>query len=151
VLSDWSANARPIDPASVNWKAIASGRREPTIMVRQKPGPWNSMGEMKFEMPNDYGIYLHDTPLKEKFSSDRWISNGCVRLEDYRRFASWVFPRAPQPTSAPEQIIPLPRPVPIYMTYLTVETRGNSVYFRPDPYRFDDLAVPQMFGRSSQA
>ena len=51
------------------------------------------MGKMKFEMPNDYGIYLHDTPLKEKFAGDRWISNGCVRLEDYRRFATWVFGR----------------------------------------------------------
>jgi murein L,D-transpeptidase YcbB/YkuD len=152
VLSDWSSNARVIDPASVNWKAIASGRREPTIMVRQLPGPWNSMGEMKFEMPNDYGIYLHDTPLKEKFNDpDRWISNGCVRLEDYRRFASWVFPRPPQPTSAPEQIIDLPRPVPVYMTYLTVETRGGAIMFRPDPYGFDSLAVPQMFGQGQVA
>ncbi|HET7709446.1 MAG TPA: L,D-transpeptidase family protein [Sphingomicrobium sp.] len=153
VLSDWSANARPVDPKTVNWKAIASGRREPTIMVRQLPGPWNSMGEMKFEMPNDYGIYLHDTPLKEKFAlKDRWISNGCVRLEDYRRFASWVFlPVPPQPTSEREQVIPLPRPVPVYMTYLTVEARGNGVYFRPDPYGFDSLAVPQMFGRTTQA
>ena len=152
VLSDWSSNARVIDPASVNWKAIASGRREPTIMVRQLPGPWNSMGEMKFEMPNDYGIYLHDTPLKEKFSDpDRWISNGCVRLEDYRRFASWVFPRAPQPSSAPEQIINLPRPVPVYMTYLTVEMRGGGIMFRPDPYGFDTLAVPQMFGQGQIA
>ena len=58
------------------------------------------MGEMKFEMPNDFGIYLHDTPLKEKFAGDRWISNGCVRLEDYRRFAGWVFGRMPQPTSS---------------------------------------------------
>ena len=151
VLSDWTNNARVISPSSVNWRAIASGRREPEIMVRQKPGPWNSMGEMKFEMPNDYGIYLHDTPLKEKFAGDRWISNGCVRLEDYRRFASWVFPRPPQPTDVPEQIIPFPRPVPVYMTYLTVEMRGNSIFFRPDPYGFDSLAVPQMFGQGSIA
>ena len=95
VLSDWSANAERIDPKSVNWKAIASSKKLPTIRVRQQPGPWNSMGEMKFEMRNDYGIYLHDTPLKEKFAGDRWISNGCVRLEDYRRFAGWVFGRMP--------------------------------------------------------
>ncbi len=65
------------------------------MLVRQQPGPWNSMGKMKFEMPNDYGIYLHDTPLKEKFAGDRWISNGCVRLEDYQRFARWVFGYVP--------------------------------------------------------
>jgi murein L,D-transpeptidase YcbB/YkuD len=151
VLSDWSGNARVIDPKNVDWKAIGSGKVEPTVLVRQLPGPWNSMGEMKFEMPNDYGIYLHDTPVKELFAKeDRWLSNGCVRLEDYRRFASWVFGRAPQPTSAPEQILELPRPVPIYMTYLTVAPAANGVVFRPDPYGFDALAMPQMFGPGSQ-
>ena len=146
VLSDWSGNGRIVDPKTINWRAIASGKTKPTIMVRQLPGPWNSMGEMKFEMPNDFGIYLHDTPQKEKFAGDRWISNGCVRLEDYRRFASWVFGRAPQVTSSREQRIELPKAVPIYMTYLTVAASGNGVMFRPDPYGFDALAMPQMFG-----
>ena len=104
------------------------------------------MGERKFEMPNDYGIYLHDTPLKEKFAGDRWISNGCVRLEDYQRFARWVFGTVPQPTAA-EQKIDLPRPVPVYLTYLTVEPSGNQgVVVRPDRYGFDAQAMPQMFG-----
>jgi murein L,D-transpeptidase YcbB/YkuD len=150
VLSDWGANAQIIDPKSVNWRAIASTKKLPTIRVRQQPGPWNSMGEMKFEMPNDYGIYLHDTPLKEKFAGDRWISNGCVRLEDYRRFAGWVLGRMPQETSQPEQYIQLPRPVPIYMTYLTVAASPNGVTFRPDPYGLDALAMPQMFGGLSK-
>ena len=146
VLSDWGPNAQMVDPKDINWKAIASSKKLPTIRVRQQPGPWNSMGEMKFEMKNDYGIYLHDTPLKEKFNGDRWISNGCVRLEDYRRFATWVFGRMPPEASQSEQYLPLPRPVPIYMTYLTVEATGNGVVFRPDPYGFDALAMPQMFG-----
>ena len=147
VLSDWSVNARPIDPKEVDWKAIASGRKQPTVLVRQLPGPWNSMGAMKFEMPNDFGIYLHDTPVKELFAKDdRWISNGCVRLQDYRRFASWVFGRPPLVSSSREQRIDLPRPVPIYLTYLTVAPRGNGIIFRPDPYGFDALAMPQMFG-----
>lgn len=146
VLSDWGANSQLVDPKKINWKSIAASKKLPTIRVRQQPGPWNSMGEMKFEMPNDYGIYLHDTPLKEKFAGDRWISNGCVRLEDYRRFATWVFGRMPLETSQPEQYIPLPRPVPIYLTYLTVAASPNGVTFRPDPYGFDALAMPQMFG-----
>ena len=149
VLSDWGPNPQIVDPATINWKSIARSRSDPTIMVRQLPGPWNSMGEMKFEMPNDYGIYLHDTPLKEKFElSDRHISNGCVRLEDYRRFASWVFPRPPLGANGREQRIDLPRAVPVYMTYLTVESTPNGVIFRPDPYGFDTLAVPQIFGQS---
>ena len=108
------------------------------------------MGNMKFEMPNDYGIYLHDTPNKELFAGDdRWVSNGCVRLEDYRRFATWVFGDVPQAASAREENFELPEPVPIYMTYLTVAPSGNGVVFRPDLYGLDALAMPQMFGARS--
>lgn len=148
VLSDWGPNARVIDPKTVNWRAIGSGKQEPTIRVRQLPGPWNSMRHMKFEMPNDYGIYLHDTPHTELFAkNDRWLSNGCVRLQDYRRFAGWVFGGVPQGSTQYEQTINLPRPVPVYLTYLTVEPSNNyGVVFRPDPYGWDALAMPQMFG-----
>ena len=144
VLSDWTPNAQRVDPKTINWRAVASGKED--IRVRQLPGPWNSMGKMKFEMPNDYGIYLHDTPIKENFSKeDRWISNGCVRLEDYRRFAGWVFGGVPQGGTL-EQNFDLPKPVPVYMTYLTVSASPNGgVSFRPDPYGFDALAIPQMF------
>jgi murein L,D-transpeptidase YcbB/YkuD len=149
VLADWSPGAPVIDPKTVDWKQIASGKREPKVRVRQLPGPWNSMGEMKFEMPNDYGIYLHDTPHKELFAeADRHLSNGCVRLADYRRFAEWVFGRVPQATSAREQEFALPKPVPVYMTYLTVVPTANGVIFRPDVYGFDALAMPQMFDGS---
>ena len=72
-----------------------------------------------------------------------------VRLEDYRRFASWVFPVPPAETSTPEKRIDLPRPVPVYMTYLTVDANGGNVLFRPDPYGFDALAMPQMFSANA--
>ncbi|HUG46229.1 MAG TPA: L,D-transpeptidase family protein [Sphingomicrobium sp.] len=145
VLSDWSVNARKLDPSKVNWKKVAAGDSD--IRVRQLPGPWNSMGEMKFETPNDYGIFLHDTPKKELFSEpDRWISNGCVRLEDYRRFASWVFGTVPTGRSGVEEVVSLREPVPVFMTYLTVQARGNGIQFRPDRYGFDEQAMAQMFG-----
>ena len=152
VLSDWGPNARLIEPKSVNWKGIASGKVKPTVHVRQLPGPWNSMRNMKFEMPNDFGIYLHDTPHDELFAeAERHLSNGCVRLEDYRRFATWVFGYVPQASSGTEQYVPLPRPVPVYMTYLTVAAdRANGVIFRADPYGFDALAMPQMFAGPTQ-
>ncbi|QIK78458.1 L,D-transpeptidase family protein [Sphingomonas piscis] len=149
VLSDWGPNAKLVDPKTINWKQIAAGK--PTdIRVRQLPGPWNSMGAMKFEMPNDFGIYLHDTPHKELFAkNDRWLSNGCVRLEDWRRFAGWVFGGVPNGGQL-EHEFALPKPVPVYMTYLTVEpSPGNGVVFRPDPYAFDTLAMPQMFGTAA--
>ncbi len=146
LLSDWSENARPIDPKTIDWKAAAAGKV--SYHARQLPGPWNSMGAMKFEMPNDYGIYLHDTPHKELFDkTDRWLSNGCVRLEDYRRFASWVFGRPPADDGAYEQTVMLPRPVPVFMTYLTVVPgREGGLVFRADPYGHDAEAEKQMFG-----
>lgn len=148
VLSDWGPNAQVVDPKTINWKQVGAGKLTP--MVRQMPGPWNSMGAMKFEMPNDFGIYLHDTPHKELFAADeRHLSNGCVRLQDYRRFAGWVLGGVPQ-ASQPEQVFNLPRPVPVYMTYLTVAGGPNGVTFRPDPYGFDALAMPQMFGPAQQ-
>lgn len=151
VLSDWGPNARLIDPQTVDWKGIASGKVQPTIRVRQLPGPWNSMRNMKFQMPNDYGIYLHDTPKPELFAeADRHLSNGCVRLEDYQRFATWVFGYVPRPTGPSEEQFDLPRPVPVYMTYLTVKATGSGVTFRPDPYGFDALAIPQMFGGANR-
>ncbi len=108
------------------------------------------MRNMKFEMPNDYGIYLHDTPHMELFAkNDRWLSNGCVRLEDYRRFATWVFGYVPQPATQREQRFDLPRPVPVYMTDLTVAPSNDGVVFRPDYYGFDALAMSQMFGPAS--
>lgn len=144
VLSDWSPSARLVDPGAISWKRVAAGKAD--IRVRQLPGPWNSMGAMKFEMPNEYGIYLHDTPHKELFAqADRWLSNGCVRLADYRRFASWVFDRVPAPGPQPDQNFALAKPVPVYLTYLTVDANGGKIAFRPDRYGLDALAMPQMF------
>ncbi|QIL01814.1 L,D-transpeptidase family protein [Sphingomonas sinipercae] len=145
VLPDWTGKGAPIDPSTIDWNSVAAGQSK--ILVRQKPGPWNSMGEVKFEMPNRYGIYLHDTPGKDKFAqADRWVSNGCVRLQDAKRFASWVMDGVPA-VAGPEQQIDLPQPVPVYMTYLTVQPTADGVRFGKDPYDFDRQAVQQMFSR----
>jgi len=146
VLSDWTANARLMRASEINWKAAAAGKV--SYHARQLPGPWNSMGEMKFEMPNDFGIYLHDTPHKELFAeAERHLSNGCVRLEDWRRFASWVFGRTPRDSGEYEQHLALPRPVPVFMTYLTVVPgRDGALTFGADPYGHDREGVAQMFG-----
>jgi murein L,D-transpeptidase YcbB/YkuD len=136
VLSDWTDAGRVLDPTEVDWKQVAEGNSD--IHVRQLPGPGNAMGEMKFETPNRFGIYLHDTPTKQLFrQADRWRSNGCVRLEDYRRFTTWVFDRPPQPGSAVEQTFDLERPVPVFITYLTIEASDGGVVFRDDPYALD--------------
>jgi murein L,D-transpeptidase YcbB/YkuD len=61
------------------------------VRVRQLPGGSNFMGRVKFEFPNDFGIYLHDTPEKELMAKDsRQYSSGCVRLEDAQRLGRWL-------------------------------------------------------------
>ena len=145
VLSDWTDDAKVLDPATIDWQAVREGRSE--IKLRRKPGPWNSMGAMKFMLPNDYGIYLHDVPDKEQFKKDeRWTSNGCIRLEDAKRLATWLFGDVPEPrTGEPEEQVDLPEPVAVYMTYLTVGTTKDGIVFRPDRYDRDAGVLARYF------
>ena len=130
VLSNFGPGGRVIDPESVDWRAVAAGRA--TAYVRQKPGPANSMGEMKFSLAAGNGIYLHDTPRKELFNEeDRSLSAGCVRLEDAERFARWLLgPGAPLNASAPEQHIALRRQVPVVITYLDPQSQMQLASLR---------------------
>jgi murein L,D-transpeptidase YcbB/YkuD len=97
------------------------------------------MGKMKFPFPNSQGIFLHDTPTREHFAkSNRAISNGCVRVEDYGRLANWAFGRnvAAEGTS-PEQAIALPRGIPVYTTYLTMVPGASGMTTFEDRYGWD--------------
>ena len=92
VVSDWTPNPAIIDPKSIDWKGVVDGKVD--VMIRQKPGPKNFMGRMKFMFPNQFGIYLHDNPRRELFlKSARYFSGGCVRLEDAWRLSRWLFGR----------------------------------------------------------
>jgi murein L,D-transpeptidase YcbB/YkuD len=138
LVDQFGENARILDPMSVDWRAVAAGRVK--VNLRQRPGPANSMGKMKFMFPNSEGIWLHDTPEKEKIEdAARLESNGCVRLEDAARFARWLFNgRPPSPKGArPEQKVNLPQPVPIYITYLTAVPSGTSIVYFDDFYGKD--------------
>ncbi len=138
-LSDWSANAQKLDPATIDWRAVADGRTE--LRVRQLPGGDNAMGKVKFMFPNDLGIYLHDTPSRDLLAKPaRQFSNGCVRLEDAQRLGRWFFGKPLKAGSdKPEQHEPLPQPVPVYLTYLTAVPSGDGVQFLPDVYGRDGI------------
>lgn len=117
VVSAFGPGARVLSPDSVDWKAVAAGNAK--VNVRQLPGPANSLGQFKFDLPNGDGIYLHDTPKKELFDQDvRNLSHGCVRLEDAKRLARWLLGKDPPAALVPEENIVLPRPVPIMISYL---------------------------------
>ena len=142
LVDQFGDNARVLDPMSVDWRAVVAGQVQ--VHLRQKPGPANSMGRMKFMFPNHQGIWLHDTPEKEKIEeAARLQSNGCVRLEDAPRFERWLFNgRAPKAQGArPEQKVNLPQPVPIYITYLTAVPSGTSIVYFNDFYGRDRAAA----------
>lgn len=146
VVSEWSRDAHVIPEASIDWKAVASGKKE--VLVRQLPGPGNGMGEVKFMFPNELGIYLHDTPAKALFTKDeRQFSAGCVRLEDAKRLERLLLGDLNLKANLrPEQVIPLPRPVPVYLTYMTMFPQGGRIVERPDVYGRDRAALgdPQL-------
>ena len=138
VMTDYSEDAKILDPNDVDWKAVVAGTQN--VRLRRLPSPANSMGMMKFMLPNYFGIYLHDSPEKEHFTKDElWISNGCVRLEDYKRLAKFLFdgivPQGKNPKV--EEHVNLPAPIPVYMTYLTVQPTADGVQFLDDHYGRD--------------
>ncbi|MEA3057945.1 MAG: L,D-transpeptidase YcbB [Sphingomonadales bacterium] len=146
VLSDWSPEATIIDPTTIDWKAVAAGKTE--VLIRQLPGPHNSMGRMKFMFPNSAGIYLHDNPERELFTeASRLYSGGCVRLEDAARLGKWLFGRDLDWESAgTEEMVPLATPVPVYITYLTAmpDESGSSIVYSDDVYGRDAERLARM-------
>ena len=116
--------------------------------IRQKPGPSNSLGLVKFLFPNSYNIYLHDSPAKSLFTREsRAFSHGCIRLANAKKLAEFLLRKNPswnekKITAAmhrgKEQYVTLENPVPVYIAYLTawVDDQGR-LNFRKDIYDRD--------------
>ncbi|MDB5432041.1 MAG: hypothetical protein JWP35_3157 [Caulobacter sp.] len=147
VLSDWTPRAQVIDPAAVDWRAAASGQQ--FVRVRQRSGAGNMLGAVKFTFPNRLGIYLHDTPERALFAEPRRTrSSGCVRLEDARRFGRWLFGPGgamDHPPAGIDVAVALPRPAPVYITYLTLgPDEAGRLSPRPDVYGRDAAVIAQL-------
>lgn len=137
------AENREIDPATVNWTSLTS----PYFTVRQDPGPDNSLGQMKIDMPNGEAVYLHDTPKKSLFRNDvRFNSSGCARIEGVRDLGAWLLEGTEWTLPAIEaeiakgerKNIPLKKAVPVAWVYLTGWQSGDGlVQFREDIYGLD--------------
>lgn len=137
-LTDWSPSAQKLPAAMIDWPAVASGDQE--IRLRELPGGANSMGRVKFLFPNEEGIYLHDTPERDLLAKeDRHFSNGCIRLENAAELGRWLLQKPIRTASKqPEQAVPLPAPVPVYLTYITAAATDSGVTFRKDVYGRDE-------------
>lgn len=130
VVTSFADDAGIIDPRTVDWQAVADGREK--VLVRQRPGPANSLGQVKFGLASGNGIFLHDTPKKELFAQDdRDLSHGCVRLEDAPRLARWLLGDSVQmDSSAPDEQIALQQYVPVTITYLPPQAQMQLAALR---------------------
>ncbi len=137
------AENKEIDPASVNWATLKS----PYFYVRQEPGPTNSLGQLKIDMPNGDAVYMHDTPKKTLFRNDvRFNSSGCARIEGVRDLAAWLLEGSEwNRQSIEDEIakgerknITLKKSVPVAWVYLTGwQGADGQVQFRDDIYELD--------------
>ncbi len=149
VLSDWSDNATPVDPSTIDWKAVENGSVQ--IRVRQLPGKENFLGKVKYNFTNPYGVYLHDTPRKELLDKDvRLFSGGCIRLEDADRLGRWLFGHDLRATSDdPDIKVKLDQPIPVYVVYMTAVPNGSSITFTDDFYGWDSQRLAELSGTGS--
>lgn len=146
LFSSLAGNGTEVDPATVDWQNVDSERFP--YVLRQEPGPNNSLGSIKFLLPNRYGIFLHDTPHRELFRQTmRAFSSGCIRLEDPLALAEYVLADSSRwDRAALEEAIAgnkpasvaLPEPLPVLLAYWTAWVDdGGELQLRDDIYGRD--------------
>ncbi len=147
ILSSWSNNAEEIDPKTIHWSDITIDDFQ--YKLRQEPGNTNPLGNIKFMFPNNFNVYLHDTPGKNLFSKNtRSFSHGCIRvsrpfdLAEYllQNHKGWTRKKLLDSVKTrKKQGIHLPKPIDIHIIYLTawVDEKGNQ-QFRDDIYGRDE-------------
>jgi murein L,D-transpeptidase YcbB/YkuD len=145
IYNGWSANAKEIDPNTIDWAKV-NPKKFPYRMI-QDIGV-NPLGRIKFMFPNQFDVYLHDTTQKGLFQrSKRMFSHGCIRVERPYDLGEWVLKDDPgwsktklltEIKKGKRQVVNLPKPIPVYVIYLTAwfDTRGH-IHFRDDIYDYD--------------
>lgn len=128
--------------------------------VRQKPGPGNSLGLVKFLFPNNYNIYLHDTPAKSLFAeTSRAFSHGCIRLAEPRRLAlyllqdnkDWPEDKIDKAMKGGKETwVTLPQTIPVFISYFTAWVDSDGLLnFRDDIYGHDKKMADQLFAKKN--
>ena len=160
VLEGSGEKAQEVDPRRVHWNKV-DGERFP-YHLRQDPGADNPLGRVKFDLTNDFHIYLHDTPGGHAFRrSDRDLSHGCVRVENAlelaRRITSdAVHTKLDEALAQPEERrIDLDAEIPVHIFYWTAWTdEAGELHFGEDVYEFDTKqreALDRRAGNSAPA
>jgi murein L,D-transpeptidase YcbB/YkuD len=145
IFRGWGANQQRIDAAEVDWQAL-SPQRMP-YRFRQRPGPLNALGQVKFMFPNKHAVYLHDTPSRELFNrAERAFSSGCIRVQEPLALADHLLagserwsPDALRQAldSRREMTVALPQAMPVHLQYLTAWGSDGRLELRRDIYNRD--------------
>jgi len=147
IFNSWEKDASEINQKSINWLQIKPETF--SFKLRQEPGPSNALGQIKFIFPNNFQVYLHDTPARGLFQkTNRSSSSGCIRIEKPLELAKYLF-RSGQGWSSEKiiaalnsgktQILRLPESVPIYVLYWTAWVDdADMLNFRKDIYGRDE-------------
>jgi murein L,D-transpeptidase YcbB/YkuD len=147
-ISVFDTLGKRVDPALVEWKSLDPGSLP--YRFRQEPGAENPLGSIKFLFPNQWSVYLHDTPNTRLFNKDyRALSHGCIRIEKPLDMATYLLEGQALWTkdalvefvkSGKRRWIDLKNPLPIYIVYFTAfAERDGALNFRPDIYGRDAL------------
>ena len=144
-----------IDHSSINWQEVTYNELK-GFWIRQKHGKGNALGSVKFHFPNEYSVFLHDTPSQSKFSKDiRAYSHGCVRVDNPEELAEFVLQHFAQSEKnnfkelikkREHKEIALEKQLPVYLKYVTAggDSEGN-IFFYTDIYSKDDEAINALF------
>jgi murein L,D-transpeptidase YcbB/YkuD len=132
------------NPGYLDANDMETYREGGATRIRQRPGPKNSLGLVKFLFPNDFNIYFHDTPFGELFKKDvRAFSHGCIRLEKPELLAQYALGwpveqiRDAMQNGPDNRTVKLPQKIPVYIIYATTYIRDGQLYFGNDLYQRD--------------
>ena len=152
-------NGQEVPPSAVNWHTNQAFQYQ----YKEDPGTENSLGVVRIDINNPYGVYMHDTSEKGVFGDDnRFVSSGCIRVQNVRDYVEWLLKATPgwdrshideAIRSGQQETIKIADPVPVYWVYVTAWAYpGGIVEFRDDIYQRDGFnpTVTGAIGRPEQ-
>ena len=145
IVREFGHHAQGLPATRENLEKVKQGK----LLLRQRPGPKNALGEVKFIFPNEHNVYLHSTPAKTLFAkSRRDFSHGCIRVADPVGLAEWMLSDQPDwdrqaieramGKGAPTRV-PITQRTPVWILYVTslVDSKSGDLYFWDDIYGLD--------------
>jgi len=148
VRRNYNLKRKPIDTSKIDWARVLRTGQTKRYKFMQPPGEHNALGKIKFKFPNQFAVYLHDTPAKKYFKkSFRAFSHGCVRIAEPKALLATFakhersvnYARAKRILRGKEKKqLNLAHPVPVHILYLTARIKSDGLlHYLPDVYGYD--------------